>query len=96
MNSNYTWRTRQEIEICSDCLQVSCSGAPTYEGYADSGHSSAYAAGLAVWGDEPYPMNDEDEGSFSWNSCDFCGEPLGGQRFTASLMQLHVEERLEV
>ena len=73
------------IEVCSDCLQVASSGAPTYDGYSESGHPSAYAKALERWGQEPFSDND-DEGSFSWDSCDFCGDPLGGQRFTASVV----------
>jgi hypothetical protein len=88
-NKLHTWRTRQEIEVCSDCIYVSANGAPDYEGYADSGHSERYAEGLKNWGDEP--NTDNDEPSFSWQACDFCGDKLGGNRFTASLMQLHTE-----
>lgn len=90
--TTYQWRTRQEIEVCSDCLQVSYSGSPTYDGYAESKHSERYAQGLKEWGDEPILTNPEDEGSFSWSPCDFCGESLGGTRFTCSVMELHTEE----
>lgn len=88
-NKPYTWRTRQEIEVCADCIFVSANGAPDYEGYADSGHSERYTEGLKNWGDEPYHINSEP--SFSWRACDFCGDKLGCDRFTASLMQLHTE-----
>lgn len=88
-NKLHTWRTRQEIEVCADCIYVSANGAPDYEGYADSGHSERYAEGLKTWGDEP--NTDKDECSFSWHACDFCGDKLGGNRYTASLMQLHTE-----
>ncbi len=73
------------LEVCSDCLQVAASGAPTYDGYSESDHPSAYVKGLELWGDEPFSDND-DEGSFSWSSCDFCGDPLGGTRFSASVV----------
>ena len=85
----HTWRTRQEIEVCQDCIYVSANGKPDYEEYADSGHFERYTKAVKTWGDEPY--SDEDEPSFSWRSCDFCGEKLGGHRYTASLMQLHEE-----
>jgi len=70
---------------------MSANGKPDYEGYADSGHSERYAEGLKLWGDEPSTMQGYDEASFSWHACDFCGDKLGGNRFTASLMQLHKE-----
>ena len=90
MTTKYEWRTRQEIEVCEDCLYVAANGAPTYDGYAESGHATAYAKGLEEWGDEPWQV-EGGEGSFSWRSCDFCGDHLGGTRYTASLMQLHKE-----
>lgn len=89
-NKLHTWRTRQEIDVCPDCIYVSANGAPDYEGYADSGHSERYAKGLKNWGDEPNTFNDT-EPSFSWQACEFCGDKLGGNRYTASLMQLHTE-----
>ena len=73
------------LEVCSDCLYVAANGAPTYDGYADSGHARRYAKGLEVWGTEPFSDNDE-EGSFSWQSCDFCGDPLGGTRFASTVV----------
>lgn len=83
----YTRTTRQEIEICSDCIYVSANGAPDYEGYTESGHPERYAKGLEIWGDEPCCATDE--GSFSWQSCDFCGDTYGGIRHNASVMALH-------
>ena len=52
-------------------------------------HAERYAESVKQWGDEPY--SNEDEPSFSWSACDFCGETLGGHRFAASVMQLHTE-----
>lgn len=86
----YTWRTRQDIEVCPDCIFVSANGAPDYEGYVESGHAARYAQGLKQWGDEPNTIDDS-EPSFSWQACDFCGDTLGGDRFKASLMELHIE-----
>jgi hypothetical protein len=88
----HTWRTRQEIEVCQDCIYVSANGKPDYEGYADSGHFERYTEGLKNWGDEPNTVQDYEDISFSWQACDFCGDKLGGNRYTASLMQLHEEE----
>ena len=85
----YTWRTRQEIQVCADCIHVAASGAPTYEGYTESGHAARYAQGLAQWHDEPFTS--DDESSFSMTPCDYCGDTLGGNRFTATVMELHVE-----
>jgi len=88
----YTWRTRQEIEICQDCLYVSANGMPKDGDILTPEtklHAERYAESLKQWGDEPY--SDQDEPSFSWQACDFCGETLGGNRYTASVMQLHTE-----
>jgi hypothetical protein len=73
------------LEVCENCVHVADSGAPTYEGYAESGHPSAYAKGLELWGGEPFFFGG-DGGSFSWQSCDFCGDPLGGGRYTATVV----------
>jgi hypothetical protein len=86
----HTWRTRQEIEVCEDCIYVSANGAPDYEDYATSGHFQRYTKAVHEYGDEP--TTTQDEPSFSWQSCDFCGGTLGGSRYTASVMQLHREE----
>jgi hypothetical protein len=83
----YTYRTRQELQVCPDCIYVSANGAPDYDGYADSGHAERYAQGLAEWGDEPFSTSEETH--FSWQPCDFCGDRLGGDRYESSLMQLH-------
>ena len=88
----YTWRTRQEIEICQDCLYVSANGMPKDGDVLTPEiklHAERYAEGLKQYGDEPY--SDQDEPSFSWQACDFCGDKLGGNRYTASVMQLHTE-----
>lgn len=83
----HTWRTRQELEVCQDCIYVSANGTPNYEGYTESGHAKRYAEGVKHYGDEP--ISTQEEPSFSWQACDFCGDTLGGHRFTASVMQLH-------
>ena len=85
----YTWRTRQDIEVCQDCIYVSANGSPDYEGYTESGHAKRYAEGLKNWGDEPFTFDDAP--SFSWQSCDFCGDTDGGHRYSATVMQLHTE-----
>ena len=72
------------LEVCGDCLHVAASGAPTYDGYAESGHAEAYAKGLAEWEGEPFCDND-DEGSFSWDACEFCRDHLGGTRYSATM-----------
>lgn len=90
----YTWRTRQEIEVCQDCIYVSANGSPKADDIVSAEiklHAERYAKALKEWGDEPH--TDEEESSFSWQSCDFCGDTNGGHRFTASVMQLHTEER---
>lgn len=87
---SHTWRMRQEIEVCPDCIFVSANGEPDYEGYVESGHAARYAQGLKQWGDEPNTIDDSDP-SFSKHACDFCGDKLAGNRFTASLMELHTE-----
>lgn len=90
ISTPYTWRTRQELEICGDCLHVAASGAPTYDGYTESGHAERYAQGMEQWHDEPFTSDDESH--FSWHACDYCGDTLGGDRYTASVMQLHAAE----
>ena len=90
MSTVYKWRIRQEIEICADCLQMSSSGVPNYEGYSVSGHAERYAQGLARWNDEPCSI--DDEGSFSRQTCDYCGDTLAGSRYRASVMELRSEE----
>jgi len=90
METKYTWRTRQELEICGDCLHVSTSGAPTYYEYRETGHAERYAQGLAEWGDEPFST--DSESSFSRQSCDYCGDTLAGDRYTATVMQIHTAE----
>jgi hypothetical protein len=90
-NKIYIWRTRQELEVCQDCIFMSANGAPDYEGYFESGHPARYAKGLQEWGDEPISLTDES--SFSKQCCDFCGDTDAGSRYTASVMQLHTEKR---
>jgi hypothetical protein len=85
----YTWRVRQDLKICADCLHVSASGAPDYEGYAASGHAERYAEGLARWNDEP--CSTDSAGSFSRQACDYCGDIDAGDRFSASVMELRSE-----
>ena len=83
----YTWRTRQELEICQDCVFTSENGSPDYVGYVESGHAERYAQAVKHFGDEPVTTNGEEH--FSRHSCDFCGDSLGGSRYVASVMQLH-------
>jgi hypothetical protein len=88
----YTWRTRQEIEVCQDCIYVSANGMPKASDIVSEEiklHADRYKKAVAEYGDEPY--SDEDEPSFSWQSCDFCGDTNGGNRYTASVMQLHTD-----
>ena len=84
----YQYRTRQELDICADCLHVSHSGAPDYDGYTESGHGERYAEAVKEWGDFPI-VYDDTESFFSKWPCEFCGDPLAGGRFVSSLMQLH-------
>jgi hypothetical protein len=91
--SVFTWRTRQEIEICEDCLFMSANGSPNYEGYAETNHAERYSKAVEIFGDEPCSISEES--SFSRNPCEFCGDTLGGSRVTASVMQLHKEELSE-
>ena len=76
-------RSIQELEVCLDCLQVSANGAPDYEGYEVSGHAERYAVAVKLYGAEPY--DSDGDVHFSWNSCEFCGDTLGGDRFTVSI-----------
>ena len=74
------------MEICSDCLYVSANGTPDYDGYGVSGHAGRYALAVKLHGGEP--LSDDYDASFSWNSCDFCGDFLGGARFTANVYDM--------
>ena len=81
---SYTYYTRHIIQVCGDCLHVSHSGPPDYEGYADTGHAERYAAAVARVGDEPTARvvgDTELKPSFSWSPCDFCDDTLGGERY---------------
>lgn len=86
----HTWRTRQDIEVCPDCIYVSYNGAPDYEDYAINGHAKRYAKAIQEYGDEPSTYDDAP--SFSHHACDFCGDKNGGDRYSATIMQLHREE----
>ena len=71
-----------EIQVCVDCLTVTANGE-----LLDGGPGSVaehVRRMTALWGDdvEIVPGSD-DEGSFSWSSCDGCGSTLGGDRYTA-------------
>jgi hypothetical protein len=88
VSTPYTWRTRQELEICCDCLYMSANGSADL--YADTGHAERYAQAITAWGDEP--CNTDSEASFSRNPCDYCGGTLGGDRYAATVMQLHKAE----
>lgn len=35
----------------------------------------------------------DDEGGFSWQSCDGCGSTLGGQRYAAHALMTHINGR---
>jgi hypothetical protein len=78
------------MEVCQDCLYVGANGAPDYEGYATSGHPERYEQALKTCDSEPI-STDDTEGHFSWQSCDFCGDSLGGTRYTASVLFLKKE-----
>jgi hypothetical protein len=78
------------MEVCQDCLYVGANGAPDYEIYTSTGHFYRYVQGLEKWGSEPI-STDDTEGHFSWQSCDFCGDSLGGTRYTASVLFLEKE-----
>ena len=86
----HTWRTRQEIEVCQDCIYVSANGKPDYEEYANSGHFERYTEAVKTWGDEPQMLGVNTH--YSHHRCDFCEGTPEGHRYSASLMQLHEEE----
>lgn len=77
-------RTEEIGGVCVDCIHVAASGRPDYDGYADSGHSERYAQGVQQWGGEPF--TDDEYPYFSWTSCQFCGDHLGGDRYTATVL----------
>jgi hypothetical protein len=77
-------RTEHIGGVCADCVHVAASGAPTYDGYADTGHGERYGRGVNEWGGEPY--SDDTEPYFSWSPCVFCGDPLGGDRYNGTVL----------
>ena len=84
--SSHKLHSVKEIEVCLDCLQVSANGAPDYDGYDVSGHAEKYALAVKLYGAEPF--SHDGDASFSWNCCQFCGDSLGGDRFTVSIYDM--------
>ena len=80
----------RQLEVCSDCAQMSANGPHGAE--FGEGFTERYAAAVQRFGDEPVlTHNPEDEGDgywFSWSPCGFCGDPLGGNRLSATLLFL--------
>lgn len=73
-----------EIEICVDCLMMSANGLHGWE--YDENWLKAYNSAVSEYGTEPVPNCGENcEGGFSWDPCDFCNSPLGGDRHPAVL-----------
>jgi hypothetical protein len=74
------------IRICTDCL---C--------YLANGDVPEDRPDLPIqidrnWTDWDVVLSgdpEEDEGSFSWSSCDCCGSNLGGYRYSAVAYPLH-------
>jgi hypothetical protein len=89
--SKYISRSYWEIDVCPDCIYVAANGAPDYEIYTSTGHFYRYVQGLEKWGSEPF--TDQDSPSFSWAACEFCGDTLGGDRYTAAVIQEAAHDR---
>lgn len=74
------------LEVCSDCIFLLANGEVTDSNGDDT--TAAHAAKMAaVWGErfDIVPSGEEEEeASFSWQSCDGCGSTLGGDRFAAT------------
>lgn len=68
-----------DISICNDCVLIIANGV-------DSPEQEEIAIAMdKLWGDTQITLNnsEEDEGNFSWESCEGCGSPLGGDRYPA-------------
>jgi hypothetical protein len=82
-----------EVDICADCLLWWANGDLSGIEDPDRIFVVMTAAGI----DEGYDVvPGETEGFFSKSPCDSCQSPLGGQRYTATMVSqlpLHVTER---
>ncbi len=79
-NSEFT-----DIQICQDCLMASANGLnDPYSEFTEEFRVRYIHAKQANYYEEPIPSSD-DEGHFSWSSCEFCGDKLGGMRYTAQI-----------
>jgi hypothetical protein len=74
---------QHEIQVCVDCLFMLANGE--IGDTASAEQNAAHIARMAGhWGNgwELF-LGSDDEGSFSWSSCEGCGSTLGGDRQTA-------------
>ncbi len=84
-----------EVDICADCLLWWANGDLSGIEDPDRIFIVMTAAGI----DEGYDVvPGETEGFFSKSPCDACQSPLGGQRYTATMVSqlpAHLTERKE-
>lgn len=77
-------------QVCADCLHTAANGAPDWDGYADTGHAARYAAAAEKCAGELVVDCDEETGEihagFSRSACDWCGDTLAGDRFSAAVL----------
>jgi len=80
-----------EVDVCSDCLMFWANG--DLSGIEDDDRIFIVMTAAGI--DEGYDVvPGESEGYFSKSPCDACQSPLGGQRFTATMVsQLPLEQK---
>ena len=71
-----------EVSLCGDCVALDANGE-VFDGLGnDISESHSELMTAQGWDDFSFgPVDPEDEGHFSWSSCDGCGSTLGGTRF---------------
>lgn len=72
-----------KISVCTTCIVVMSNGCETPE-------DKACAVLMAEGWPAPWTLvatGEDEEGWFSWQQCEGCGEVLGGQRYNAVAMR---------
>lgn len=80
--------TRELLEVCEDCLQVSCNGVDQGATY-EAGHEARYEAATICENGQPVAVENENgevRQSFGKAPCGFCGSTLWGSRYEAVIV----------
>jgi hypothetical protein len=77
--------TLYQIDVCVDCVQVLANGVENDEqARAAEGMARNWPDGQLVLGCAPNCCGEDSSPWFSWQSCEGCGSPLGGDRMHAT------------